>query len=148
MQRNKASKVAGRFALVHGVDSVDLAARLSRRGVDNEAVQPILLEVNISGEAQKNGLAPAQVTEVAAEIADLPGISLQGLMGMARFGDTPGGLGETFAHLRRLCEDARTATGLTLPELSMGMSGDYEIAIAEGATTIRVGGAIFGPRQD
>jgi pyridoxal phosphate enzyme (YggS family) len=147
LQRNKAGKAAGRFALIHGVESLDLAERLSRRCLADECRQDILLEVNISAEAQKNGLSPDQVNDVAAEVAALPGLRLQGLMGMARRDAEPRQLVETFALLRRLCEDARTTTGLPLPELSMGMSGDYELAIAEGATTVRVGSAIFGPRE-
>ena len=146
LQRNKAGKAAGRFALLHGVDSVASAERLSRRCVSDGCRQRILLEVNVTGEEQKHGLVPDQVNDTVAQLAALPGVALEGLMGMARFGDTPRGLAATFAHLRRLCEDARTISGLALPELSMGMSGDFEIAIAEGATTIRVGGAIFGPR--
>ncbi len=148
LQRNKAARAAGRFALIHSVDSVALAERLSRRCLAAGCVQAVLLEVNISGEAQKNGLAPDQVGDAVARVAALPGLALQGMMGMARYGDTARGLGDSFAMLRRLCEDARAASGLALPELSMGMSGDYEIAIAEGATTVRVGGAIFGPRPD
>ncbi len=146
LQRNKANKAAGRFALVHGVDSLDLAERLARRCVSDGATQSILLEVNISGEAQKNGLAPATVSDTTARIAELPGLQLAGLMGMARRGDDTSALGATFARLRRLAEEARAATGLALPELSMGMSGDFEVAIAEGATIVRIGSAIFGPR--
>ncbi len=146
LQKNKANKAAGRFAMVHGVDSLELAQRLSRRCESDGTDQPILLEVNISGEAQKNGLPPERVIEVAAEVAALPHLELRGLMGMAARDASAGLLGETFAHLRHLCEDARSTIGLPLPELSMGMSGDYEVAIAEGATTVRVGGAIFGPR--
>lgn len=147
LQRNKVNKAAGRFTLLHGVDSLDLAARLARRCAAQDALQPILLEVNISGEAQKNGLAPADVADVAARVASLPGVELQGLMGMARHGASSRDLGDSFALLRRVNENARTATGLALPELSMGMSGDYEVAVAEGATIVRIGGAIFGPRD-
>ncbi len=122
------------------------AERLSRRCVGDGSIQPILLEVNVTGEAQKHGLAPAQVSDAVAQLSPLPGLELRGLMGMARFGDSPQGLAATFAQLRRLGEDARTVSGLPLPELSMGMSGDFELASAAGATTVRVGGAIFGPR--
>ena len=146
LQRNKATKAAGRFALLHGLDSLELAERLSRRCTVDNGLQPVLLEVNISGEEQKNGLAPEAVVELAGRVAALPGIALEGLMGMARRGDSPRLLGATFAGLRRLAEDARQATGLLLPELSMGMSADFEIAIAEGATIVRIGSAIFGPR--
>jgi pyridoxal phosphate enzyme (YggS family) len=147
LQRNKAGKAADRFALIHGVDSVVAAERLSRRCVSDDCCQSILLAVNISGEAQKHGQAPAAVSEAAARIAELPGVSLQGVMGMGARDATPAELSESFALLRRLCEDARVSTGLALPEISMGMSRDYELAIAEGATTVRVGSAIFGPRQ-
>lgn len=147
LQRNKAGKAAGQFALIHGVDSVDSAERLSRRCVTDDSTQPILLAVNISAEMQKYGLAPDTVSEAVSRIAELPGLSLQGMMGMGRREATEIELGECFALLRRLCEDTRASTGLALPEISMGMSSDYEIAIAEGATTVRVGSAIFGPRQ-
>jgi uncharacterized pyridoxal phosphate-containing UPF0001 family protein len=78
----------------------------------------------------------------------VPGLELCGLMGMARHRDDAAGLGATFARLRRTCEEARTASGLALPELSMGMSDDYEVAISEGATIVRVGSAIFSPAWD
>jgi len=146
LQRNKAAKAAGKFVLLHGVDSVDLAERLSRRCTADHCTQSILLEVNIAGEEQKNGLPLAAVNEAVARVATLPGLALEGLMGMARRDDSPRELGATFARLRRLVEDARSVSRLPLPELSMGMSGDFEIAIAEGATTVRVGSAIFGPR--
>lgn len=148
LQGNKVKRAVGRFALLHGVDSVDLAERIAGRCEAEGMVQPLLLEVNISGEAQKHGLAPAAAIEAAARLANRPGLDLRGLMGMARYGDDAAALGRTFALLRRTCEQARTASGLALPELSMGMSGDYEIAIAEGATIVRVGSAIFSPGTD
>ena len=147
IQSNKSAKVAGRFSLLHGVDSLELAERISRRCLALNCTQPILLEVNIAQEVQKSGLAPALVGDVAAQVAALPGLALTGLMGMARRGDSPQQLGRTFAQLRLLAEAARQASGLPLPELSMGMSNDFPIAIAEGATTVRVGSAIFGPRS-
>ena len=91
---------------------------------------------------------PDRVNDTAAAVGALPGLELKGLMGMASRDAGPRQLGETFALLRHLCEDARSLTGLPLPELSMGMSGDYETAIAEGATTVRVGSAIFGRGTD
>ncbi|MCB1181843.1 YggS family pyridoxal phosphate-dependent enzyme [bacterium] len=146
LQRNKAARVAGRFALVHGVDSVEAAARISRRCEADGTAQALLLEVNISGEAQKDGLDPATVVDAVGAVAGLPGVDLQGLMGMARFDAETAELGRTFARLRTLAADAARQTGRPLPELSMGMSDDYEVAIAEGATIVRVGSAIFGPR--
>ena len=147
LQSNKAGKAAGRFHMLHSVDSVKLAEKLSRLAIDDSRTETILLEVNISGEVQKQGLAAGEVSDVAARIATLPGLDLQGLMGMAKYGAGEDELRTGFASLRRTAEDARTASGLALPELSMGMSGDFEAAIAEGSTLVRIGGAIFGPRQ-
>jgi len=146
LQRNKANKATGNFELIHGVDSLLLAEKISSKAVDQGRPQSILLEVNISGEAQKHGLPCDQTLDVACQVGTLPQLELKGLMGMARRDASVTALSESFAGLRTLCEDARRVTGLALPELSMGMSGDYEVAIAEGATTVRVGSAIFGPR--
>lgn len=147
LQRNKAGKAAGRFSLVHGLDSMALAERLSLLAQQRQAREAVLLEVNISGEQQKNGVDAQAAVELAAAVAALPGIELRGMMGMARWEDDEAGLRRSFARLRRLCEDARTASGLPLPVLSMGMSADFEAAIAEGSTMVRIGTAIFGPRQ-
>jgi pyridoxal phosphate enzyme (YggS family) len=147
LQGNKAGKAAGRFHLVHGVDSLKLAGRLARLAEEAGRREPVLLEVNISGEAQKHGFAPDGAVAAAAEAARLPGLDLRGFMGMARHGAPAAELAGAFAGLRRLAEESRTATGLELPELSMGMSGDFETAVAEGATIVRVGNAIFGPRS-
>lgn len=147
LQSNKARRAQGRFVLLHGVDSLQLAARLSRLAAEAGGRERMLLEVNISGEAQKHGLAPADVPAAVAAVAGLPGAALEGLMGMARFGAPEAELRASFATLRRLAEAARADSGLPLPELSMGMSDDFEAAVAEGATIVRVGGAIFGPRS-
>lgn len=146
LQSNKAGKAAGRFHMLHSVDSLKLAEKLSRLAVDEGRTETILLEINISGEAQKQGLAPGESGDIAAAIGSLPGLDLRGLMGMAKYGSSESELRTCFASLRLLAEDARSATGLALPELSMGMSGDFEAAIAEGSTLVRIGGAIFGPR--
>lgn len=147
LQGNKAGRAAGRFALVHGVDSLRLAVRLSRLAADAGRREPMLLEVNISGEGAKHGLGAHETVAAMEAVAEMPGADLQGLMGMARFGADETELRRTFAQLRGLAEQGRSATGLPLPELSMGMSADYREAIAEGATVVRVGGAIFGPRS-
>ena len=147
LQRNKARKAVGRFALIHAVDSIRLAERLSDLAVEAGLRQPVLMEVNVSGEAQKHGLTPGEIPAAAARAAALPGLDLRGFMCMARFGAPETELRETFASLRRLAEAARVETGRTLPELSMGMSDDYEIAVEEGATLLRVGTAVFGPRE-
>jgi pyridoxal phosphate enzyme (YggS family) len=147
LQSNKAGKAAGAFALLHGVDGLKLAERLSQRSQAAGVVQPLLLEVNVAGEAQKHGLAPAETAAVAAAVAGLPHLDLRGLMTMGRAGDSEAGLRATFARLRELRDAAAAACGRPLPELSMGMSGDFEAAVAEGATLVRIGTAIFGPRR-
>jgi pyridoxal phosphate enzyme (YggS family) len=148
LQSNKAGKAAGRFHLLHSIDSVKLAEKLSRLAVDAGHTERVLLEINISGEGQKTGLDRELGLEAASLIAALPGLDLQGLMGMGRYGACDTELRAGFALLRTLAEEVRQGTGLPLPELSMGMSGDFEAAIAEGSTLVRVGGAIFGPRQN
>ncbi len=147
LQRNKARKASGRFTLLHGIDSLELARRLSDLAVAQQRRESVLLEVNISGEPQKNGVAPQDAVALAGNLAELPGLALDGMMGMARFGDDETGQRRSFALLRELNEQARAATGLALPVLSMGMSGDFEAAIAEGSTLVRIGTAIFGPRS-
>ena len=146
LQSNKAGKAAGRFHMLHGVDSVRLAEKLSRLAVEAGHTETVLLEVNISGETQKSGFSLTEAGDAVARITELPGLEPRGLMGMGRYGADEAELRAGFSSLRRLAETARSVSGLPLPELSMGMSGDFEAAIAEGSTMIRVGGAIFGPR--
>jgi len=147
LQGNKVRKAVGRFALLHAVDSLRLAERIAGVAAEEGATQPVLLEVNVAAEAQKYGLARDEALAVAAAAAGLPGLDLRGFMCMARYGAPEDELRRTFAGLRGLAEAARGETGLPLPELSMGMSDDFEAAIAEGATLIRVGTAVFGPRD-
>ena len=146
LQRNKAARAAGRFHLLHGVHSVDLAERLDRRGAADGAVQPVLLQVNITAEPQKDGLAPDAVVDVACAVAALPNLDLRGLMAMGRHDAPEDELRRDFARVRDLRDRAAAAAGRPLPELSMGMSDDFEAAILEGATLIRIGTAIFGAR--
>ncbi len=147
LQGNKVRKAVGRFELLHAVDSQRLAARISATAVEGSLTQPVLLEVNVSEEPQKHGLSRQDALGAAVAASDLPGLDLQGFMCMARFGAPESELRRTFAALRGLADEAREATGLLLPELSMGMSDDFEAAITEGSTMIRVGTAIFGPRE-
>ena len=146
LQSRKATAASGRFCLLHGVDSLKLARKLSALAIDENRREPILLEVNAGREPQKNGLDPDQAVDVALEMAVFKGLDLRGMMTMAGFDADESTLRKTFAFLRSLNEDTRRQSGLPLPELSMGMSGDFEQAIAEGATLVRVGSAIFGPR--
>lgn len=147
LQTNKAKHVAGRFAMVHSVDSARLADALAR-AVDERAggkPLPVLLQVNVAGEAQKSGCAPEEAEAVARRIASLPALVLRGLMTMAPFVDDERVHHRVFGDLREL-RDQLERSGLELPELSMGMSGDYRAAVAEGATILRLGTVLFGER--
>lgn len=147
LQRNKAGKAAGAFVLLHAVDSDRLAAALQERCAAAGVRQPVLVEVNLSGEARKHGAAPAGALALLETVAAAGSLDLRGLMTMARWGAPEPELRRTFAGLRRLQQEGRARTGLELPELSMGMSDDFEAAIAEGSTIVRIGTAIFGPRE-
>ncbi len=147
LQSRKAVAASGSFSLLHGIDSLKLARKLSVQACAENRREPILVEVNAGREPQKNGLDPDHAVDIISEMANLKGLDLLGTMTMAAQGADESSLRKTFALLRILNEDARRQTGLPLPELSMGMSGDFEQAIAEGATLVRVGSAIFGPRS-
>ena len=140
LQSNKAALAVTLFDLVQSVDSVKLAAALGKHAHIAAWTQDILLQVHLGDETTKTGLPPEQTRDAAAEIAALPGLSLQGLMGIAPFGAEPR---PYFQQMRRLFESLPSANRQVL---SMGMSGDYEAAIEEGATMVRVGTAIFGTR--
>jgi pyridoxal phosphate enzyme (YggS family) len=142
LQRNKAKLVAGQVALVHAVDSVELAIELGKRAA---TVQPILIAVNLGGEETKSGVDEADVAALARAIAPIPNVRLDGLMTMPPPTTDPEGSRPYFEKLREL-RDRLARTHGSLPVLSMGMSGDFEVAIACGATHVRVGTAIFGPR--
>ncbi len=146
LQRNKAKHVAGRFAVVHSLDSVALAEELDRRTGAAGGRQRVLLQVNVAGEAQKSGCAPADAPAVARRVAGLPHLALEGLMTIAPFTDVEDVQRRTFRGLREL-RDALQEEGLWLPTLSMGMSADYGPAVEEGATVIRLGTVLFGPRE-
>jgi PLP dependent protein len=144
LQRNKAKLVAGRVALVHAVDTVELAEELARRAVG--AVQPILLAVNLGGEATKGGVTAASAPMIARALAAVAGTSLDGLMTMPPPSDDPEASRPHFTALRALRDRLQGDLGRALPVLSMGMSHDFEVAIACGATHVRIGTAIFGSR--
>lgn len=146
LQSNKIRKALPCFSLFHGVDDVELARQIDRIAAELGLFPKILLEVNVSGEASKFGLAPDAVRSVFDELLALPRVQLCGLMTMAPPVEKPGDARPFFAHLRTLRDELECAGGVPLPELSMGMSGDYEAGIAEGATLVRVGSAIFGAR--
>jgi PLP dependent protein len=141
LQRNKAKLVVPLGAAVDTVDAVQLAEELSRRAEAIGRELEVLVQVNVDREPQKAGVLPEQLPELIAAVRGLPGLALRGLMVIPRADEDPEAARPAFA---RLAEIAR-AHGL--PELSMGMSADLEVAVEEGATLVRVGTAIFGPRQ-
>jgi len=145
IQSNKTRPIAERFDWVHSVDRDKVARRLSEQRPATLPPLNICLQVNISGEASKSGLAPAQLPQVAAEVARLPGLHLRGLMAIPEPTDDLARQRQAFAAVRALYDRCR-ADGLALDTLSMGMSADMPAAIAEGATIVRIGSAIFGRR--
>ncbi|OQA44316.1 MAG: hypothetical protein BWY52_01653 [Chloroflexi bacterium ADurb.Bin325] len=146
VQSRKAAAVLPWAALVHSVDSVKLAARLAR-GVADGTVLPVLLEVNVAGEASKYGFRPAALPAAVEAIAALPGLRIEGLMTMAPLAADPELARPTFRGLARLRDDlARRYPALAWRHLSMGMTDDFEVAIEEGATLVRIGRALFGER--
>ena len=146
LQRNKARFVPGRFALVHAVDSLALVRELDRRAAQAGVRVPVLVQVNVAGEEQKDGCAPADAGDVVRGAAQSEALAVEGLMTLAPFTDDEGIQRRTFRELRVL-RDRLQEDGIWLPTLSMGMSGDYGTAVAEGATLIRLGTALFGPRD-
>jgi pyridoxal phosphate enzyme (YggS family) len=137
LQTNKVRQAAGRFALIHSVDSVRLAAEIAKV----QPQQPVLLEVNVAREAQKHGFEPDEAQEAITAILDM--LPLRGLMAM---GPSQGDPALAFRELRQLRDEAEQRLGKSLPVLSMGMSGDFEVAVKEGSTMLRLGQALFGPR--
>jgi len=145
LQRNKAKLVPGRFALVHSLDSIELAEELARRAAAQGVRQRVLVQVNVAGEEQKSGCALAEAPALVRRVAELDALALEGLMAMAPLTGDVAVQRETFRGLRRM-RDALQEEGTWLPNLSMGMSGDFATAVAEGATVIRLGTALFGTR--
>ena len=145
LQRNKARHAAGRFALIHSVDRVDLAAELDRR-VPDGARQSVLVQVNCSDEPQKGGVEPEGLPALLEVMAGLTRLEVRGLMTMSALTDQGAEQRRAFRRLREL-RDAGVRAGHALPELSMGMSGDFPVAVEEGATMIRLGTVLFGARS-
>jgi pyridoxal phosphate enzyme (YggS family) len=145
VQSNKVKDLVGRAAFIHSLDRMSLAERLSRRAVSTDATVRVLVQVNVAGEASKHGVDPDDVDKLAEDAARLPGIEVVGLMCIPPAPQASEDSAPYFAELARRRD--RVARNLpSVIELSMGMSRDYEVAIAEGATMIRLGEAIFGPR--
>jgi pyridoxal phosphate enzyme (YggS family) len=144
LQRNKARTIVGRFALIHSIDRLDLAGELDRR-IGAGPRQAVLVQVNCSDEPQKGGVDPEQLEPLLAGMRSLQRLDVRGLMTMAAFTDNEGDQRRAFAQLRGL-RDRLQSAGHLLPELSMGMSGDFGAAVEEGATLVRLGTVLFGVR--
>jgi pyridoxal phosphate enzyme (YggS family) len=146
LQRNKATKAIGRFHMVQSIDRVEIARMLDRLGRERGLETRALLQVNTSGEASKHGVAPSEAAAALDEVRRLEHIRIEGLMTIGPLSPEPGDTRRAFRELYELRERLRNASDLPLPQLSMGMSGDYEMAIEEGATIVRLGTVITGPR--
>ena len=146
IQSNKTRLIAEHFHWVHSIDREKIAARLSQSRSARQAELQVCIQVNVSGEASKSGVAPAEVASLARAVAGLPRLKLRGLMAIPEPTPDVGAQRSRFAQLREL-RDELNGRGFELDTLSMGMSADLEAAIAEGATMVRVGTAIFGERK-
>jgi hypothetical protein len=146
LQTNKAKYAVRLFDMIHSLDSIELAEELDRRAERTESPIRVLIEVNLSGEESKFGTEEAEVVRLAEKVLQLKRLSLEGLMTMPPYFDDPEMSRPYYTGLRELKE--RLVKGdIPLHELSMGMSNDFEVAVEEGATYVRVGTAIFGPRR-
>lgn len=158
VQSKKAKDIVGHFDLIHSIDSLKLAEALNKAwqtrvasspvGLDEAAPRPqaVLVQVNVGREAQKSGVDPDRLEELISGITAMPGLSLRGLMCLPPIAEIGDSSRPYFIMLRELRDRAEKLAGIRLPELSMGMSDDFEAAIEEGATLVRIGTDIFGPR--
>lgn len=148
LQTNKVKYIVDKVALIHSVDSLKLAHEISRQAVKKNVIVPILLEVNIAEEASKYGFKACEVMEAVAKIAVLPGILVKGLMAIAPFVENSEENRIYFQQMRQLSVDIlrKNIDNVSMDILSMGMTGDYLVAVSEGATHVRVGSGIFGNR--
>lgn len=148
LQSNKARKAVEIFSLIHSVDSADLAEEIGRRALAAGKVQEVLAEVNTSGEPQKYGVEPPRAIEFLSELGHVAGLKVLGLMTVGPFTDDRDKVRGAFRLLKRLFDEAagQELGNAEMRHLSMGMSGDFELAIAEGSNMVRIGSAIFGNR--
>ncbi len=147
IQSNKTRLIAEHFEWVHGVDRLKIAERLAAARPAGRAPLQVCIEVNLGGETTKGGVAPKEALALARAVYDLPSLKLRGLMAIPPATDDTTQQHHYFAQLRKL-QETIMAGGISLDTLSIGMSGDFEVAIAEGATLVRIGTAIFGARTD
>lgn len=148
LQRNKIKYIVDKTCLIHSVDSIKLAMAIDEEAKKKNVVISILIEVNVAKENTKYGIYPEEILELVYYITNLSNIRLKGLMTIAPFVENPENNRIHFSNLRNLCVDIKSKNidNVTMNILSMGMTGDYEVAIEEGATMVRVGTGIFGQR--
>lgn len=146
VQRNKVRKLLPEFPVIHAVDSLRLALHIDAVAAELGLLPKVFLQVNIADEASKGGFEPATLAAEFGELLALERLQIQGLMTIPPEGPDPASAKPWFARLRVLRDELQQRHGIALPGLSMGMSGDFEVAVAEGATQVRVGSAIFGSR--
>lgn len=144
LQTNKVSKIVGEVDLIHSVDNLKLAKSISEKSKEKNVVQKILVQINVASESSKSGIDQKNARELISEILKLPHIKVVGLMTMPPLAEKPEESRIHFEKLRKIRDDFRD---LGLTELSMGTTQDFEVAIEEGATIIRIGEALFGPRD-
>ena len=149
LQRNKVKYVVGKACMIHSVDSLRLAEEISKEALKKQISVPILVEVNVAGEESKFGVSVQEAPFLVEQICRLPGIEVKGLMTIAPYVEDPEENRIVFRNLRKLSVDigGKNFDNVTMDILSMGMTGDYEVAIEEGATHVRVGTGIFGERN-
>lgn len=149
LQRNKVKYVIDKACMIHSVDSLRLAQEISKEAVKHNLVMPVLIEVNVAGEESKFGVSLEEAMFLVEEVSKLPGIRVNGLMTIAPYVEDPEDNRAIFRNLRKLSVDIgeKNFDNVTMNVLSMGMTGDYEVAIEEGATHVRVGTGIFGERN-
>ena len=149
LQRNKVKYIPGLFELIHSVDNSELAEEIHSHSLKHDLVTPVLIQVNVSGETSKSGVLPNDLEELLGMVTHLNGISVRGLMTIPPFDPDPEQSRRHFARLRKLRDRMQKVNieNIVMDELSMGMSNDFEVAIEEGATWVRVGTAIFGERD-
>ena len=147
LQSNKVKKAVRFFGVIHSVDSISLAQRIGRLAIEADKIQHVLLQIDLAGEDAKYGLPSHKLFGLLDEVSGLPGLSVDGLMVMPPWMDQPEKVRPYFRQLRDLGSEAKLRGYFTNePKLSMGMSHDFEVAVEEGATMVRIGTALFGPR--
>jgi pyridoxal phosphate enzyme (YggS family) len=147
LQSNKARDAVALFEMIESIDSLSLAAEVNKWADKSAKTMRVLLEVNVAGESSKFGYNPDRLLEEFLEINSLPKVEIHGLMTVAPWAQEPEKVRSVFRRLRELKVKCEEKLGAPLPQLSMGMSGDFEVAVEEGATIVRIGTALFGPRR-